>query len=189
MTDIIYIHGFGSSPKSKKVAILKDHFNVATPTLGVEYDKVMRALETFILDYIYTYEVEPILVGTSMGGTLATIMGRRHGLSFVALNPSTQPSITLQRPVFKTFVPGWTDEKAMKWKPLEDQLSDALSKPVEYPSCVMVEKGDEELDYSLAVAKYKDACEVVVLEGGSHRFNDVEAVINKIKEIENTIVL
>lgn len=189
MTNIIYIHGFGSNPRSAKVDTLKEHFLVSAPGLGTEYKNVMKALETFILDYMSTYQLRPILVGTSLGGSLATIMGQRHGLSFIALNPSTTPSITLQRPVFKTFVPGWTDEKALAWAPLEDQLTEALSHPVQYPSCMMVEKGDLQLDYNVAVTKYKDACEVIVLDGGSHRFDDIDAVIDKINEIENTVVL
>lgn len=118
---------------------------------------------------------KPILVGSSLGGYWATWLSETYQLPAVLINPAVKPSMLL--PEFlhvelknyysdESYVLGEQDVKSL----LEVQV-DQLAVPENF--WLMVQTGDEHLDYKLAVDKYRLGRQLVE-EEGSHSFENFE---------------
>jgi hypothetical protein len=107
------------------------------------------------------------LVGSSLGGFYATHLAEKHGLRAVLLNPAVTPQLDLesylgtQRNLYTGEAYELTRDHIAEWR--------ALEMPVIHPEryLLIVETGDEALDYREAVRKYAGARQVVI-EGGDH---------------------
>ncbi len=153
---LIYLHGFNSSPGSHKAQLLKrymekrrlgdQYYCPALPTLGA---RAIAAVES----EIERHPRESItLVGSSLGGFYASYLAEHHDLRAylgVQRNLHTQRQYQL------------TEEHLRQWE--------KLYLPGVHPQryLLLLETGDEVLDYRLAVEKYKGARQIVI-EGGDH---------------------
>lgn len=176
---IIYLHGFRSAPASTKARGLKRHMDARG--LGDAYwceqlppapADAIALIETAIrLAQKRFPQRSPTLVGSSLGGFYATWLAERHALKAVLVNPavvaprSLQEWVGEQRNLYTnetfTFTEAHLDQlRALEVATLED--------PQRY--WLLVEKGDEVLDYRDAVQKYQGARQTV-LEGGDHGFS------------------
>ena len=93
---ILYIHGFGSyyHPSKSKIQTLQRLGDV----IGVNLDYC----EGFEPSYEKVCEVVSscdLIVGTSMGGYMASHVGTAYGIPFVALNPAVNPRDSLLKHV------------------------------------------------------------------------------------------
>ena len=174
MKTILYLHGFISSPASRKAVMLGDYVRGQAP--GVEYLVPAlhhRPAEAIAQVHAVCDERHPadlLVVGSSLGGFYATVAAERAGCRAVALNPAVHPQRHFERylgPQQNLYTgerfdltPGHVAELAAIDPP-------AITRPDRY--WLIVETGDEVLDYRQAVAKYAGARQVV-LEGGDHSF-------------------
>lgn len=107
------------------------------------------------------------LIGSSLGGYYATYLAEKHNLRAVLINPAIDPHIGLRDYLGPQENPysgeryHLTEEHLRQWK---QQLIHEIH-PERY--LLLVETGDEVLDYRLAVRRYRGANQVVV-EGGNH---------------------
>jgi predicted esterase YcpF (UPF0227 family) len=107
------------------------------------------------------------LVGSSLGGYYATYLAERHGAKAVLLNPAIDPHVGLraylgpQKNLHTGEPYKLTEAHLREWK---NFYSERIT-PQRY--LLLVETGDEVLDYRNAVARYAGA-EQVVTEGGNH---------------------
>jgi predicted esterase YcpF (UPF0227 family) len=107
------------------------------------------------------------LVGSSLGGFYATHLGEKDGLRAVLLNPAVRPGrdlesyLGIQRNLYTGEEYELTREHVETWR----RLDVATVHPERY--LLIVETGDEVLDYREAVAKYAGARQVIV-QGGDH---------------------
>ena len=110
------------------------------------------------------------VVGSSLGGYYATHLAEKHGLRAVLINPAVVAHLSLAE-----FV--GTQTNLYTGEPFEflQEHIEAL-RSIEVPRLsrpedvlLLVEEGDETLDYRQAVAKYA-GCRQVVLPGGDHGF-------------------
>ena len=132
----------------------------ACPALPPLADQAISAVER-------TLGPNDCFIGSSLGGFYATYLAHRHGVNAVLLNPAVRPHqrleryLGLQRNVFSGEEYELTGEHIAQWQ--------ALDIPVTQPErfLLIVESGDEVLDYRLAVDKYAGA-EQIVIEGGDH---------------------
>lgn len=92
---IVYFHGYGSSPTSDKVVILKEHFlDVHAFAIDVDPDISLPYLEKQIMDLIVSdinSQKELVFVGTSLGASYAGYMAhkfRMEGRHCVLINPA-----------------------------------------------------------------------------------------------------
>jgi predicted esterase YcpF (UPF0227 family) len=101
----------------------------------------------------------------------------------VLLNPSVNPTITLQRAIHRA--ENFYDSSYYEWNEkhidmLKEyhlfDLSIILDKIL-----LMVQKGDELLDYKEAVQKYKDS-KINLQDGGNHSFEGIEKHFDMIRE-------
>lgn len=170
---ILYLHGFRSAPASKKAQQLRSFMAergiealFACPQLPVS----PRAAIALAEDIIAASASPVTLVGSSLGGYYATALVERHGLKAVLVNPAVIAHVSLadhlgrQSNLYTGESFEFTPAHIAELKALEVPR---LDQPSRY--WLMVETGDEVLDYRQAVKKYAGARQTV-LPGGDHSF-------------------
>ena len=168
---IVYLHGFVSSPQSRKAVMLGDY--VRNCVTGVKYlvpELPHRPAAAFdaIMAIGSSYAGELTLIGSSLGGFYATAAAERLGCRAALLNPAVHPyrhfdrHLGPQRNMYTgdafVLTQGHIDE-------LRALDVEAITRPERY--WLFLETGDEVLDYREAVAFYADALHTVV-KGGDH---------------------
>jgi len=168
---IIYLHGFNSSPQSSKARRLRSYLEergrigeFLCPQLPHEPERAVSVIEAEIAPYPPR---ETTLVGSSLGGFYATWLAEKHDLRAVLINPAIDPHLGLRGYL------GWqqTYHGGESYELTEEHLSQwerffvPRVRPERY--LLLVETGDEVLDYRAAVRKYRGARQVVV-QGGDH---------------------
>jgi predicted esterase YcpF (UPF0227 family) len=164
---IVYLHGFNSSPQSHKAVLLQRY--LAERGLAAHY--ACPALPPLASDAIAC--VEPLLdartclVGSSLGGFYATWLAERRGLRAVLINPAIDPHLGLK----DRLGPQQNLYTGEKYQLTEAHLDAwrALYVPRVTPAryLLLVETGDEVLDYRRALERYA-GCAQVVVQGGDH---------------------
>lgn len=170
---ILYLHGFRSGPQSWKARSL--HARMAAhgledalwcPQLPVSAREAVALIEARIA----RCETPPTLVGSSLGGYYATHLAETHGLRAVLVNPAVIAPLSLSA-YLGTQSHMYTGENfeftAAHIAELQAIEAPAITRPERY--WLLVETGDEVLDYRHAVNRYV-GCRQTVLEGGDHSF-------------------
>jgi len=168
---LIYLHGFKSSPGSQKARQLGDYARTrnipfACPALPVSPAAAIAVVDRLIADS----PEPPTLVGSSMGGFFATWLAERHGLRAVLVNPLVIGGQNLEIAVgtHRNYHTGEVFEfTAGHVAELRAHAVGGIARPERY--WVLLETGDEVLDYRQAVAFYAGARQTV-LPGGDHSF-------------------
>lgn len=168
---LTYLHGFNSSPGSHKAQVLKRYLDernlggqFCCPALPHEPKRAIALVEAKIAEY----PRESItLVGSSLGGFYGTYLAERYNLRAVLLNPAVHPHEDLraylgaQRNLHTQRKYELTEAHLRAW----ERLYLPTIHPARY--LLLVETGDELLDYREAVKKYAGARQIVI-EGGNH---------------------
>ena len=181
---ILYLHGFRSSPASAKSSLL-----AATLQARGQGDRffcpalspVPRAAIAQAQAIIAAHAGPLTLVGSSLGGYYATWLAEEHELRAVLINPAVVAPVSLNQYIGiqtnlhsgETF--DFTAEHIAQLRALEV----AKVHPERY--LLLVETGDEVLDYRNAVARYA-GCRQRVLEGGDHSFTRFAALLPELIE-------
>ena len=172
MKTIVYLHGFVSSPQSKKAVMLGDyvrHYAAAVDYRVPELNhRPSRAFETVLAECARHDPESLTLVGSSLGGFYATAAAERVGCRAALLNPAVHP----HRHFHRYLGPQrnmYTGESFVLTQQHIDELADlavaSITRPERY--WVFLETGDEVLDYREAVAFYAGALHDIV-QGGDH---------------------
>ncbi|NTV10113.1 MAG: esterase [Zoogloea sp.] len=171
---ILYLHGFRSAPASRKALRLQQRMaerGLADAwwcgQLPVSAHEAIALIEAEIA----RCDAPPTLVGSSLGGYYATWLAEKHGLKAVLVNPAVVAPLSLERylgPQTHLYTGETFDFTPQHIAELRDLEVPAITRPARY--WLMVETGDEVLDYRHAVAKYAGARQTV-LEGGDHGFS------------------
>ncbi len=179
---IVYIHGFNSSPLSSKAQLMKGKLEA----LGRGAEFVAPALPhrpaqaVALLDALAARHPGAGLAGSSLGGFYATWLAEKHGLKAVLVNPAVRP-YELLRPALGMQKNLHTGAEYELTQQHLDELAalevPAISRPERY--LLMVETGDEVLDYRTAVARYR-GCRQLVVEGGDHSFSSFAAHLDTV---------
>lgn len=168
---LIYLHGFNSSPGSNKAQILKHCMEergfgdqYCCPALPHRPKRAIALVEAEIAKHA---RESVTLIGSSLGGFYSTYLAERHDLRAVLINPAVNPHedlrayLGVQRNLHTQRRYELTEEHLRQWE--------KLYLPTVHPHryLLLVETGDEVLDYRQAVDKYEGARQIVV-EGGDH---------------------
>lgn len=172
---LIYIHGFNSSSGSGKSRELKAWLEAhglgevfACPDLPHRPAEAIALLETLIA----RSQGNAKLIGSSLGGFYATHLAERLGLKAVHINPCVACHEKLAREVGQLQTNWHTGQEYYFTQSHLDELK-ALHRPgLLHPEnhLLLVETGDEVLDYREAVAYFQGARQIVI-EGGDHGFS------------------
>lgn len=168
---LIYLHGFNSSPGSHKAQVLK--CNMEERDLGDEYrcpalpHLPKRAIAVVEAEIAKHPRESITLIGSSLGGYYSTYLAERHNLRAVLINPAVHPHedlrafLGVQHNLYTHRQYELTEAHLRQWQ----QLYLPTVRPQRY--LLLVETGDEVLDYREAVEKYEGARQIVI-EGGDH---------------------
>ncbi|MBB3166856.1 YqiA/YcfP family alpha/beta fold hydrolase [Simiduia aestuariiviva] len=192
MPQLLYLHGFLSSPGSFKAVQVRDWLTQHRPDIRyccpalTPHPCATRATLTQIMRDAQG----PVgVMGSSLGGFWATWLAEQFGVRAVVINPSVNPMALLPQYLHKPVKNFHNDDT---YTLTERDLADlaacdtpSLQDPARY--WLMVQTGDETLDYRLAVAKYQ-RCRQTVEAGGDHAFQGferhIEAAVNFLLPIE-----
>lgn len=178
---LLYIHGFNSSPASFKASLLKQYVEsrhvpdcLQIPLLSGVPAKAMAQLTTLVEAMLAggpnNTRRQICLIGSSLGGYYATWLAEQYGCRAVLVNPAVRPYDLLTAYLGKN-VNYYTDEEYELTHEHIEQLRRLeiahITKPDRY--LLMLQTGDEVLDYKLAIEKYP-AVPSIVEEGGGHEF-------------------
>lgn len=181
---ILYLHGFRSSPQSKKATQLRralaargrgDEFACpqlpASPRAAIE--EAQRAV-----DGVQREQVN--LIGSSLGGYYATWLAEQLGCRAVLLNPAIQPYDDLRN--FLGSQPVYFSDATIDMKPeYLDELAaldvPRISRPERY--FLLAATGDEMIDWRTMVAKYA-GCRQRVIEGSDHSISDFATYLDEV---------
>jgi hypothetical protein len=169
---IVYLHGFISSPLSKKALMLGDYVRNVAGDLRYEVPRLHHrpALAVASIESLCA-QVAPTdltLVGSSLGGYYATVVAEKLGCRAALLNPAVHPHRHFTRYLGpqRNMYSGETFELTM------DHVNElraldvaAITRPQRY--WLFVETGDEVLDYRDATQFYAGALHTIV-QGGDH---------------------
>ena len=80
MKKIVYLHGLESDPGGPKVSFLAEKGMVYAPTMDY------HSLD--LHEFIYTLGMPDLIIGSSMGGYIADIIGSQLGVDVLLFNPA-----------------------------------------------------------------------------------------------------
>ena len=186
MKRIVYLHGFNSSPDSKKANRLLAYLtdlgkadSYLAPKLHHRPALAMQTIEALCADAAAD---DITFVGSSLGGFYATYVTEKYGFKSILVNPAVAANLSL----FAYVGPQTNLYTGEKYELTLQHIAELAALRVSAPRrleryWLMVETGDETLDYRDAVAFYRGARQLVI-EGGDHGFQAWERLLPEVIE-------
>lgn len=168
---ILYFHGFGSNfdSNSKKIKVLEELGDV----FGYDIDYTSHAEEVLKRASSTALNLKPdFVIGTSMGGWLASHVGARMGIPFVAINPAIAPMKTLMDRV------GTFKDYSGNTISLTESIVTTYF-PLSLNGCglILLDEGDTQFDSKNTKSLLENYYPIRVFPGGSHQFDHmIEAI-------------
>ncbi|MDO6746473.1 YqiA/YcfP family alpha/beta fold hydrolase [Gilvimarinus sp. 1_MG-2023] len=179
MACVVYLHGFLSSPLSHKAQVVKQWLAQQRPEIRFICPHLtpypahtadeLKALMEFL-------QPEPIwLMGSSLGGYWATWLAEQYNRPAVLINPSVAPWQFMPEFLGIDLKSYHTDDSYRLTAAHIDEIKAVDVTPITRHDnfWLMVQTGDETLDYRQAVNAYQ-GCQQLVESGGDHSFVDFE---------------
>ena len=172
-TTLVYVHGFNSSPQSYKAELTRRWLEqypltiaFACPFLSPFPEQAMDQLHKKMTEL----DGDVVLLGSSMGGFYATFLAEQYGCKAVLVNPAARPWLGREY-LLGEQANYHTGERCVIEPQHLEQLEAFEVAQITRPERikVLLQAGDEVLDYRLAMEKYR-ACQVLVEQGGDHSF-------------------
>ena len=124
-------------------------------------------------------------VGSSLGGYYATYLAEKYNGTAVLINPSVKPYETLKAHLGENkfyFDEGCWEFDESHIEQLKQMDVSEITAAERY--LVLLQTGDETLDYREAESKYKNS-QCIIEQGGNHSFVDLERFIPRIMKFSN----
>lgn len=183
---LLYLHGFLSSPASAKAQQARDYCQsrglaLDIPLINQPPAEAIATLRARLSEGLARYG-EAALIGSSLGAYYATYLAQAYGLRAALINPAVYPYRLLQdylgdqRNVHTGEVQRVTAEQVEQLRAIEVP---ELQRPENF--LVLLQTGDETLDYRQAAAKYASS-QLEITQGGDHSFQGFECQLPRIME-------
>lgn len=183
---LIYLHGFLSSPQSVKAQQTAAFWDQAGLENAYTFPLMNGGPAETISQLCKLVEQHQdknlMLMGSSLGGYYATYLAEKFCLPAVLINPAIKP-YELWESHLGEHRNYYNDEIHTVTR---EHIAELLDIDVESPSrlenfLVLVQTGDETLDYKQAVEKFS-ASRSIVRQGGNHSFENYQAELPQILE-------
>lgn len=178
---IVYLHGFNSSPKSLKANELRawlpglnPAIELLVPELG--FDPTLAFQRASAL--VQSLSGRPVgIIGSSLGGFYAAVLSQRFAVPAALINPAVRPYDLLHDYLGPQHNP-YTGEDYLLTVDHMAALKRLDPGTITHPEklLLLVQSGDETLDYREALARYPDS-PAWIQAGGDHRFQNFEVVV------------
>ena len=185
MNKILYMHGFNSSPASHKAVLLHAYMEqhgigdrIEIPQIPAVPADAIELLQAHAESISRNYSLS--LAGSSLGGFYATWLAERYHCPAVLINPAVKPHKLLRKYLGEN-TNYYTEESWILDESHIEQFRqldiETITQPQRY--LLMLQTGDQTLDYRQALEKYSGS-QSLVEQGGSHEFSGFERHIEKI---------
>lgn len=184
-SQILFIHGFNSSPKSLKAEKAREFFQRNYPQIGFHCPQLKNTPDQAMAQLLEIVNSQPdsqwYFIGSSLGGYFATYLADKFSSKAVLVNPAVKPFELLQGVLGEHTNPYTAETYQVTSEHLQSlrEFFVSINQPENF--LVMVQTGDEVLDYRQAVEKYKQ-CQMIVQQGGDHSFvgfaNMLDDIVN-----------
>lgn len=173
---LLYIHGFNSSPLSDKGVVTAQYLakqypelNFHQPQLPSDPKEAMTLLSAEVESAIKAGE-KLAYIGSSLGGYFASYLAEKYGGKAVLINPAVTPFELFDDFIGPQYNP-YTDEHYQVLPEHKEQVATFNTEVILNPDrfLVLLQSGDEVLDYRQAVKKYH-CCQLIIQPGGDHSF-------------------
>jgi predicted esterase YcpF (UPF0227 family) len=168
---IVYLHGFNSSPRSHKAQLMGRYMTqrglgheFACPALPPSAREAIRVVDDLLA---HAGHRSITYVGSSLGGYYATYLTETRGGKAVLLNPAIDPHVGLRAYLGHQTNLHTGEAYELTQRHLDDWRELYVTRVTPQRYRLIVETGDEVLDYRRAVERYAGA-ELVVVPGGDH---------------------
>lgn len=190
MTDIkkskvlLSLHGFHSSPASLKAKQMRDYLllthpdiHFVCPQLPVLPRDMWALIESIFKQY---QDCEIAVMGSSLGGFLATKVVHQYAVKAVLINPAVTPYILLTQYQGEQTHPYLLQLYNIDQNYMQ-QLKGLNIEQIRLPEkiWVLLQEQDEVLDYRDAMKKYQH-CKITCEHGGDHSFIGFERHLTEI---------
>lgn len=189
---LLYLHGFNSSPQSHKAQLVIQYMSandcldqLICPQIPAAPEEARLFLVKLVEETLENHRLS--FVGSSLGGYYATYLAEKYSGTAVLINPSVKPYETLRAYLGENkfyFDEGCWEFDETHIQQLEVMKIDEITQPERY--LVLLQTGDETLDYRDAELKYKDS-HCIIEQGGDHAFVDLERFIPKIMQFSKIL--
>ena len=182
--NILYLHGFRSSPQSMKARLMAAHFETtehrficpqlpASPAAAIE-------LARDLIDDRGNPETDWAIIGSSLGGFYATYLAEQYGCRAAVLNPAVFPAEDLAGYVGELTM--YHSNDPFEWKAeylheLEALRVESITKPKRY--LLVAATGDEVLDWRMMRDHYAGA-EQLIIEGSDHAISEFDRYVVRV---------
>ncbi|GMG87896.1 YqiA/YcfP family alpha/beta fold hydrolase [Biformimicrobium ophioploci] len=186
MQNLVYCHGFLSSPASFKCQLLKRYcadtlpaLHYLTPDISPHPQIAADTLSALVEPLLDRGEAVG-LVGSSMGGFWCTWLAERYGLRAVLINPAVHPARRMAAYLGQP-LKGYHDEREYRLGEADRDTMAALEPklPLRGTYWLLAQTGDEVLDYREAEAFYAGQ-RADIEPGGDHGFQGFERFCGEI---------
>lgn len=181
---ILYLHGFRSSPQSRKAQAVRD----AMAARGMQGEFLCpllpaspRAAAQLIEAAARLEDPQRLaLVGSSLGGYYATWLAERIGCRAVLLNPAITPYEDLSGHL--GVQPVYFSRQTIEVKPeYMDELrtldTPRITRPERY--FLLAATGDEVIDWRTMATRYA-GCRQRIIDGSNHEISDFAAYLDEV---------
>lgn len=182
MAALLYIHGFLSSPLSFKaqqtrnwLALHCPHISFHCPHLPPYPAETQHLLEAKV-ESLFPQPV--YLMGSSLGGFWATWLAEKYDLRAVLINPAVRPQAFMPAYLNIDLKSYHTDDSyRLNARHINEIVAADIPVTRTANYWLLVQTGDETLDYRHAVDKYA-GCKQSVEQGGDHAFQGFERYLD-----------
>lgn len=184
---LLYLHGFNSSPQSHKAQLITQYMSsrnsldlLICPQIPTVPEEARVFLEQLVEETLENHRLS--FVGSSLGGYYATYLAEKYSGSAVLINPSVKPYETLKAHLGENkfyFDEGCWEFTESHIQQLKAMYVKEITEAEHY--LVLLQTGDETLDYREAELKYKNS-HCIIEQGGDHAFTGLERYIQQIMQ-------
>lgn len=178
MATLLYIHGFNSSERSHKATVLGEAARqlnkqnaVLSPRLSWQPAKAIQQLE----DIIEANQQQGItLIGSSLGGFYAAYLAEKYCLKTILVNPAMQAPVLLKDYLGHQTNPYTNEAYELTQAHMLELEQLVVAKPTGALYWLMLQEGDEVLDYRDALKAFPKVVRLTHEEKGDHSFRNFE---------------
>ena len=178
MTALLYIHGFNSSERSYKATVLGEAAEkiglpdaVISPRLSWQPAQAIKQLEAIIEA---NQQQGITLIGSSLGGFYAAHLAEKYRLKAILVNPAVQAPVLLQDFLGPQFNPYTNEEYVLTQAHMIELEQLVVTEPTADLYWLMIQEGDEVLDYKEALKAFPNTARLTHEEQGDHSFTEFE---------------
>ena len=182
--NILYLHGFRSSPQSSKARLMATHFaqtehRLVCPQLPASPVSAMELACEFIEDR-GDAACDWAVIGSSLGGYYATCIAERYGCRAALLNPAVRPDLDLGAHV--GLLTAFHSDAPFEFKPeYLDELAalrvETITQPERY--FLLAATGDEVLDWRHMRDHYLGAKQRII-DGSDHSIGEFADYVDEV---------